>query len=68
MSWQIIHPFKEKKMTRLWVIIALVVATSLYALNNGCSLKMADYYSTKENSEWRYVPCNGTTKNCGRLQ
>jgi hypothetical protein len=55
-------------MNKLWVIIALVVATSLYTFNSGCSLKTADYYSTKENSEWHYVPCNGTTKNCGRLQ
>ena len=62
-------------MTRLWVIIALVVVTSVYAWNNGCRLKMADYYSKnsvdefERVSEWEYIPCKGNnTTDCGLMR
>ena len=59
-------------MTRLWVIIALVVVTSVYAWNNNFSLKMADYYSKnsveESVTEWEYIPCKGATIDCGLMR
>ena len=64
-------------MTRLWVIIALVAVTSVYAWNNGCRLKLADYYSKgsvevadefDKASEWEYIPCENTTIDCGLMR
>ena len=63
-------------MTRLQIIIALCLTALLYA----CMTWFADDTPTKKRADpfgmsgqtylkgdWRYVPCNGTTKNCGRL-
>jgi len=63
-------------LTRLQIIIALLLTALLYA----CMIWFADDTPTKKradpfgmsgqtylNGDWRYVPCNGTTKNCGRL-
>ena len=74
---QPIHLFKELTMlTRLQIIIALSLTALLYA----CTIWFADDTPTKNrtdpfgmsgktelNGDWKYVPCNGTTKNCGRL-
>ena len=60
-------------MTRLYVIIALVVVTTMYAWNSGCiqssgnGMKLFGL-NAEESSEWHYVPCNGTTEKCGRLE
>lgn len=61
-------------MTRLYVIIGLVVVTTMYAWNSGCinsgssnGMKLFGL-NAEESSEWHYVPCNGTTEKCGRLE
>jgi hypothetical protein len=71
-------PFKGGFMTRLYIIIGLVVVSTLYAWNNGCDTKNKELklfgLNSKvsavkpEDGKWRYIPCNGTTKNCGRLK
>ena len=61
-------------MTRLYVIIGLVVVTTMYAWNSGCinsgssnGMKLFGL-NAEESSEWHYVPCNGTTEKGGRLE
>ena len=59
-------------MTKLYVIIALVVVTSMYAWNSGCVQSSGNgmklFGLNAESGEWHYVPCNGTTEKCGRLE
>ncbi len=62
-------------MTRLQIIIALCLAVLLY----GCMIWFSDAPITNRtdpfgmsgktylDGDWKYVPCNGTNKNCGRL-
>ena len=62
-------------LTRLQIIIALLLTALLYA----CMIWFADDTPTKKRAdpfgmsgkapdkEWKFVPCNGTNKNCGRL-
>ena len=63
-------------MTRLQIIIALLLTATLYA----CMIWFADDTpltnrtdpfgmsgKTYLDGDWKYVPCNGTNKNCGRL-
>ncbi len=59
-------------MTKLYVIIALVVVTTMYAWNSGCMQSSGNgmklFGLNSANGEWHYVPCNGTTEKCGRLE
>ena len=64
-------------MTRFQIIIALCLTALLY----GCMIWFADDTQpltnrtdpfgmsgkTYLNGDWKYVHCNGTNKNCGRL-
>ena len=59
-------------MIRLYVVIGLVVISTIYALNNGCVQSSGNgmklFGLNSASGEWHYVPCNGTTKGCGRLE
>jgi len=66
-------------MTRLNFILVLGIAALLFA----CTIWVFDMYEervftnrtdpfgmsgkTYLDGDWKYIPCNGTTKNCGRL-
>ena len=65
-------------LTRLQIIIALCLTALLYACMTWFEAPVdklpanrTDLFGlsgkTYLNGDWRYVPCNGTTKNCGRL-
>jgi len=62
-------------MTRLQIIIAVCLTALLYACmiwfaNAPIVKNRADPFGMSgkaPDKEWKFVPCNGTNKNCGRL-
>ena len=64
-------------MTRFHFIIALGITALLFAwmtwfTDDTPTKNRTDPFgmsgkTTPNNKEWKFVPCNGTTKNCGRL-
>ena len=81
MNWQIIHLNRSITMTRLYLIIALGISALLFAWMMWFSETPVDKLPTNrtdlfglsgkamiDSNDWKFVPCNGTTPKCGRLE